>query len=277
MVFQVKMFNYFFGSDDRSTNYLKFLYNKNKDITVVTTKPVEAGRGKKLKPNDIELFCIKNSINIKYFNQNDIYEDLVKAFCISFKSIFSDKFLNNNKDIYNLHLSLLPKYKGPSPVESQILKGETKTGYTIFKINKYVDAGPVVFSKEMNLLETYYASDIYNLIFEDFINSYDEIINSTNPLENQNDPNETFTKKFEKNDLCINDDTNEVALKKIRAFDIIGPAYYVHNNKVFKIHKYALKSHGLDFKILDDYIYPIEITPEGKNRMPVVDYLRGIR
>ena len=44
------MFNYFFGSDERSINYLKFLHNKNKDITVVTTAPVEAGRGKQLKP-----------------------------------------------------------------------------------------------------------------------------------------------------------------------------------------------------------------------------------
>ena len=171
----------------------------------------------------------------------------------------------------------MPKYKGPSPVETQILNRETKTGYTIFKINKYVDDGPVVFSKEMNLLKTLYASDVYNLIFEDFISSYDEIINSTNHLENNNSINETFTKKFEKKDLCINDDTIEVALTKIRAFDIIGPAYYVHNNKVFKIHKYALETHGLDFKLLDGYIYPIEITPEGKNRMPVLDYLRGIR
>ena len=277
MVFQVKMFNYFFGSDERSINYLNFLYNKNKEIIVVTTAPVKAGRGKKLKPNDIELFCIKNNITFKYFNQNDRYEDMLNGFCVSFKSIFSDNFLYKNNDIYNLHLSLLPKYKGPSPVETQILNGENKTGYTIFKINKYVDAGPVMFSKEMNLLETHYASDIYNLIFEDFKNSYDEIINRSNTLEKQNDSNETFTTKFEKKDLCLNDDTIKLALIKIRAFDIIGPAYYVHDNKIFKIHKYALESCGLNFKLLDDYIYPIEITPEGKNRMPVEDYIRGIK
>ena len=271
------MFNYFFGSDVRSINYLKFLHNKNKDITVVTTMPAEAGRGRKLKPNDVELFSIENNINFKYFNQNDTYEDMVNALCVSFKSIFTDNFLNKNKDIYNLHLSILPKYKGPSPVETQILNRETKTGYTIFKINKYIDAGPVMYSKEMNLLKTHYASDVYKLIFDDFISSYDEIINSANQLINQNNTNETITRKFEKNDLCINDDTTEVALNKIRAFDIIGPAYYIQNNKIFKIHKYALETHGLDFKVLDGNIYPIEITPEGKNRMLVVDYLRGIR
>ena len=271
------MFNYFFGSDERSIDYLKFLHDKNKDITVVTTVPVKAGRGNKFKPNAIELFSIKNNINLKYFNQNDIYEDMVNAFCVSFKSIFSDNFLNNNQDIYNLHLSLLPKYKGPSPVETQILKGESKTGYTIFKINKYVDAGPVMFSNEMSLLETHYASDIYNLIFKDFISSYEEIINSANHLENQNNINDTFTKKFKKQDLCINADTIEVALNKIRAFDTIGPAYYVHNNKIFKIHKYAMESHGLDFKLSNGYVYPTEITPEGKSKMGVVDYVRGIK
>ena len=50
------MFNYFFGSDERGIDYLKFLHTKNKDITVVTTAPVKAGRGTKFKPNDIELF-----------------------------------------------------------------------------------------------------------------------------------------------------------------------------------------------------------------------------
>jgi len=38
-----------------------------------------------------------------------------------------------------------------------------------------------------------------------------------------------------------------------------------------------LESQGLDFKLLDGYVYPIEITPEGKNRMPVVDYVRGVK
>ena len=277
MDFQVTMFNYFFGSDERSINYLNLLNNKNRDITVVTTEPVKAGRGKKLKPNAIELFCIKNNINFKYFKQDDIYDDMLNAFCVSFKSIFSENFLKNNKNIYNLHLSLLPNYRGPSPVETQILNEETITGYTIFKIDKYVDAGPVMFTKEMNLRKYHYASDVYNLIYEDFASSYEKLINSSISLKNQNDNNEIITKKFEKKDLCINDDNIEEALKKIRAFDIIGPAFYIYNEKVFKIHKYALESQGLDFKLLDGYVYPIEITPEGKNRMPVEDYVRGIK
>ena len=277
MDFQVTMFNYFFGSDERSIDYLNLLNNKNRDITVVTTEPVKAGRGKKLKANAIELFCIKNNINFKYFKQDDIYDDMLNAFCVSFKSIFSENFLKNNKNIYNLHLSLLPNYRGPSPVETQILNEETITGYTIFKIDKYVDAGPIMFTKEMNLRKYHYASDVYNLIYEDFASSYEKLINSSISLKNQNDNNEIITKKFEKKDLCINDDNIEEALKKIRAFDIIGPAFYIYNEKVFKIHKYALESQGLDFKLLDGYVYPIEITPEGKNRMPVEDYVRGIK
>ena len=111
------------------------------------------------------------------------------ALCVSFKNIFSDNFLNNNNDIFNLHLSLLPKFKGPSPVESQILNGETITGYTIFKINKFVDDGPIMFSKEININDDLYASDMYNLIFNDFINSYDEITKDSISLERQSDTN----------------------------------------------------------------------------------------
>ena len=114
---------------------------------------------------------------------------------------------------------------------------------------------------------------------DDYLNgdSYDEITNDSISLERQSDTNESFTKKFVKKDLCINNNTIEEASKKIRAFDVIGPAYYVNNDIFFKIHKYAMESHGLEFKLKDGYIYPFEITPEGKNRMTVDDYVRGLK
>ena len=85
--------------------------------------------------------------------------------------------------------------------------------------------------------------------------------------------NATFTK----NDFCINDNNVETAERKIRAFDIIGPAYVIHNNKNIKIHKYTKENLGLEIKLTDGFIFPLEITPEGKNRMKVQDYVRGLR
>ena len=129
------MFNYFFGSDSRSLSYLKFLNDNTKNLSVVTTEPIKTGRGKNVKANIIENFCVENNIHFKYFNQNDTYEDMSNALCVSFKNIFSEEFLRMNNNIFNVHLSLLPKFKGPSPVETQILNDEVNIGYSIFKID----------------------------------------------------------------------------------------------------------------------------------------------
>ena len=83
------MFNYFFGSDSRSLSYLKFLNDNTKNLSVVTTEPIKTGRGKNVKANIIENFCVENNIHFKYFNQNDTYEDMSNALCVSFKNIFS--------------------------------------------------------------------------------------------------------------------------------------------------------------------------------------------
>ncbi len=271
------MFNYFFGSDTRSVSYLNFLYNNIKNLTVITTEPIKTGRGKKLKANIVESFCVENNINFKYFNQNDTYDDMSNGLCVSFKNIFHQNFLKNNNNIYNVHLSILPRFKGPSPVETQILKNEIDIGYSIFKIDENVDTGPLIFTNKIHHKNDLYASDIYELMYKDFTNSFSNIINNLNTEVFQDNDYESFTKKFNKSNFCINKDDVDTAQKKIRAFDVIGPAYAIHKNKNIKIHKYTNNNLGLEIKLKDGYVYPLEITPEGKKRMQVVDYIRGIK
>ena len=271
------MFNYFFGSDTRSISYLKFLYNNINNLTVITSEPMKTGRGKKLKANIVESFCAENNISFRYFNQNDTYDDMSNGLCVSFKNIFSQKFINNNNNIYNVHLSLLPRFKGPSPVETQILNNEVNIGYSIFKIDVNVDSGPLIFSNKIAYNSDLYASNIYELMFKDFTNSFNYIVKNLNAEQIQDNDNDSFTRKYNKSDFCINNDDVETAKKKIRAFDVIGPAYVIHKDKNIKIHKYTDNNLGLEIKLKDGYLFPLEITPEGRKRMTVEDYIRGIK
>ena len=86
------------------------------------------------------------------------------ALCVSFGKIFSESFINNNGPIYNIHLSLLPAYRGPSPVETSILMGEKLAGYSIFKIDKNIDAGNIVYQDTFNIHQDTYASDVYEKV-----------------------------------------------------------------------------------------------------------------
>ena len=273
------MFDHFISSDSRGLPYLSLLEELDKNIKVITTKPIKSGRGNKLKKNNIELFCIDKNINYEYFEPDKSYSDLDKALCVSFKNIFSKKFLNINKTIFNLHLSILPKYRGPSPIENTILNSEKFFGYTIFKINTGIDAGPILYQKKFESHENMYASDYYDVVLNHFkliINDTDKYLNKN--LIDQSTDNITKTNKFNKSDYCINNDDVLLAKLKIKAFNVIGPAYYNdQNNNLFKIHSYSEKSFGLEFKVNDGVIYPKEITPEGRSRMLVEDYLRGLR
>ena len=273
------MFDHFISSDSRGLPYLSLIEKFNKNIKVITTKPIKSGRGNKLKENKIELFCIDKKINYEYFDPDKTYSDLEKALCVSFRNIFNKNFLNINKSIFNLHLSMLPKYRGPSPIENTILNSDNFFGYTIFKINEEIDAGPILYQKKFESNESMYASDYYDVVLNHFkliINNPDRYLNEN--LINQSNKNISKTKKFNKNDYCINNDDVRSAKLKIKAFNVIGPAYFNdENNILFKIHSYSDENYGLEFKLNDGVIYPKEITPEGKSRMLVEDYLRGLR
>jgi methionyl-tRNA formyltransferase len=84
-----------------------------------------------------------------------------KGLCVSFGKIFSEAFLKNNNKIFNIHLSLLPSYRGPSPVENSILNGETTVGYTIFQIDNKIDTGNIVFQESFKIDNDTYASSFY--------------------------------------------------------------------------------------------------------------------
>ena len=61
-------FKYFFGSDSRSLPYLSTIHNFEKTIKVVTTPPIQKGRGKKLLYNPVEEYCRVNNIEFTYYS-----------------------------------------------------------------------------------------------------------------------------------------------------------------------------------------------------------------
>ena len=266
-------YKYFFGSDKRSVPYLNFLSKEIKELVVVTTKPKKSGRGNKLRTNPVENFCQNNNIIFKYFDDSEIYSDMDYGVCVSFGAIFNTDFINGNAPIFNIHLSRLPELRGPSPVESAILNGNTLFGYTIFKIVQEIDEGPILYQNDVEVLDNY-SSNVYEALLEDFIKSF-KSIDFKSPLLIQ-EGNVSVTSKFVKTDYMISkEDTIYEAKNKIKAFDILGPAYIQYDSKIIKIHKYTEDNSDFKYELKDGNLYLDEITPEGKNKMTANDYIRG--
>ena len=95
------------------------------------------------------------------------------------------------------------------------------------------------------------------------------------PLQIQ-EGNVSVTTKFVKTDYMISkEDTIYEAKNKIKAFDILGPAYIQYDSKIIKIHKYTEDNSDFKYELKDGNLYLDEITPEGKNKMTANDYIRG--
>ena len=286
-------YKYFFGSDNRSVPYLEVLIHSFDNLKVVTVEPKQTGRGRKLKLNPVEQYAVDNNIPYIYYSENQIFEDMEIGIVVSFQKIFSEKFLSRHKNLFNIHLSILPNLRGPSPVETALLNNYSETGFTIFKIDTEVDKGPIYFQEKIFLDDDYYASDIYQKAVDIF--SYKlfkifEILENKNfkprfqkfgsdkqILETmRNTDFQLHTYKFLKSDFDITDSSSSEAKLKIRAFNVIGPAYLKIGEEVLKIHSYINKNeHKIYLK--DDYIYPDMVTPSGKKKMHFSAYKRGLR
>ena len=162
-------YRYFFGSDSRSLPYLTVVRNERIPIKVVTTPPNVKGRGKKLQYNSVEDYCRNNDIEFIYYSHDDRYKDMEIGISASFSKIFNSDFLRNNNNIFNIHLSLLPKFRGPSPVEFSILNEEHITGFTVFKINEAIDTGRIIYQEDIEIKSTDYASDVYDKLDKLFL------------------------------------------------------------------------------------------------------------
>jgi methionyl-tRNA formyltransferase len=271
----VTKYKYFFGSDFRSIPYLTTLNNFEESIMVVTTEPVRSGRGNKLVVNPVEEFCNSNNIEFIYFSQDAVYKNMDIGISASFAKIFSSNFLKLNNNIFNIHLSLLPELRGPSPVENAILNNSTTTGFTIFRIDEDIDTGKIIYQLDVPISENDYASNIYERLSNSFNEKYKEIDFLSTGKEQPQNSSRTF--KFSKSDFNISEDTLLKAKTKIRAFNIMGPSFTSHKNKILKIHSYTEESNSEGIMYKEGVLYPEYVTPEGKNKMLFPDYLRGLK
>lgn len=267
-------YKYFFGSDSRSVQFLSILNNEYSSLVVVTLPPIKKGRGRKLTVNPVEEYCDKNNINFHYYEEDKYYDDMEFGIVASFAKIFTFEFLDRNAPLFNIHLSLLPKYRGPTPVETAVLNCDTETGYTVFNIDKDIDTGNIIFQNTINI-QGKYASEVYEMIYNLF--KEDILSIDFNSPGYKQPSSKSSTSKYYKDDFNITKSYLKEAKNKIKAFNLLGPAYVEFNNKIIKIHSYSDEESESRIKLLDGFIYPLQVTPEGKRVMSFKDYLRGLK
>lgn len=206
------------------------------------------------------------------------------AIVAAFGMIFTKEILDIPKyGFLNIHASLLPKWRGASPIQSAILAGDRETGITIMLINEKMDEGPILSQREFPTSlpadATHQALQAGNLQFLKLAEKLSEIgaqllietvpkwINGEIKLQEQDHSKATYTKKIIKEDGLIDwNESPEIIERKIRAFTPWPGTYTFSNGKRLIVTQGELKNNAL--KIL-------RVKPEGKKEMSFSDYLKG--
>lgn len=153
----------FFGSPASALPSLKKLLESNHSIEFIITQPDKpSGRGKKVFPPPVKKIALDQ--NIPVYQPEKIRKDAealkkIKKIqpdlnvVVAYGQIIPSSIIYLPKyNSINVHFSLLPKYRGASPVRWAILKGERKTGITIFELNEKMDEGDILTQEEFEIL-----------------------------------------------------------------------------------------------------------------------------
>ena len=272
----------FFGTPDYvlpilTTIHKKYVTGPGKSpiVAVVTQSPKPTGRKQILNYSPVDKWAHEHKIPI-YYKSNDIIKENLDAdlgVCASFGEIIPELVINYFKfGILNIHPSLLPKYRGVSPVPEALKNGDTKTGITIIKMDEKMDHGPIVVQSKEEVFPDDTGESLRTRLFQ---KSVDILIETIEPylkgkikLKEQNHNEAIFTKILTKQDGFLElTGCDPVSTERfIRAMQPWPGAWTLIDGKRLKI----LQEHLENEKLVLD-----EVQLEGKNPVTYQQFKEG--
>lgn len=278
----------FFGSDEFSIEVLKTIIESGqKPLAIITVPPKPVGRKKIITPPPITFFAEENGINVIYAeNLSDdsfinTYNNLGAEIAVvaSFGKIIPETVLNIPKyKTFNVHPSLLPKWRGATPIEHTILNDDI-AGVTIIRLDNKMDHGEIALQEEFSLDNPDNEPMLYNELRDKLSNIggklilslFSNIKNESIKLTPQRHSDATYTKKLSKQDgeIILTHGPKE-NLRKIRAFSNWPGTYFTITKNGKKLRVIIKKAH------IEDGLLKIDtVIPEGKSEMDFASFERG--
>ncbi|MFO7446390.1 MAG: methionyl-tRNA formyltransferase [Ignavibacteriaceae bacterium] len=291
----------FMGTPDFAVPSLKKLYESRHEIAAIVTAPdKERGRGQKVSFTPVKEFALEKNIPIlqpeKLKDENFIIR--LKAFnphlfvVVAFRILPKEVFTIPVKGSFNLHASLLPKYRGAAPIQWAIINGEKVTGVTTFSLEEKVDTGNIYLQEKLTIKD----SDDFGTVHDKLsLLGADVVLDTVNLIESDNfilKPQDNISSspapKITKETGIINWNNSAGSIHNlIRGLSPFPGAYFYHNGMQIKIYR---------TKITDTQLNPgeirqtkkeliigtgeksleiLELQKEGKKRLTTEEFLRG--
>lgn len=241
----------FLGSSDFSVLSLKRLIENGHKILAVVCQPDKPkGRGNKVEFSSVKKLAIENNIPVYQFQKIraegvEILKDLQPELLVvvSYGQILSQEIIDiGSKGIINIHASLLPKYRGASPIITAVLNGERKTGVTIMRVVKAVDAGNMLMKAELEIDENETGGELADRLSrlgaDLLITAIKKMESNEMVEEEQNENQATFTKMIQKEDAKLDFSKSAWELKnQVRAFNPTPIAFFKYGEEKIKVYE----------------------------------------
>lgn len=286
----------FFGTEDFSARFLTALIDAGYNIAAVVTKPdTKKGRGHHLAEPLVKTIAKTHGIEVWQPQKlSEITERItalspVTGILVSYGKIIPESIINLfTPGIINVHPSLLPRYRGPSPIESAILNGDDDTGVSIMQLIKAMDAGPVYSQATLPLAGTETKPELYETLGElgvtELLRVLPNILDGSLQPTAQDETAATYCQLLSKEDGILNPATQTAieAERRTRAFIgfpktrlLLGDHSYI----ITKAHVSPQAATELDRQFADSNYLTIDelIAPNSGKNLTCEAFLRGYK
>ncbi|MCL1862926.1 MAG: methionyl-tRNA formyltransferase [Defluviitaleaceae bacterium] len=281
------------------------------DVVAVCTQPDRpAGRGHKLAASPVKEAAVSQGIpvlqpgTLRLSEAKEIRTQLASfgadIFVVAAYGLLLPKgvLAMPKHGCINVHASLLPKYRGASPLQAALLNGDTETGITIQQMDVGLDTGDIILQKKLPIETEDMLPQLHDkmaeLGAEALVEALTAIENGTASHIPQDEALATHCKTIKKTDGLIDwSDTSKNIINKTRALQPWPGCYSIHNGEVLKIHQASYTTdipqslppgtvltkndNGIAIKTGDGMVFITELQAVGKKRMDAATFLRGYK
>jgi methionyl-tRNA formyltransferase len=296
----------FMGTPDFAIPSLEILLKHKYHISGVVTAPDKPrGRGQHVSESPVKAFALQHSLRVlqpESLKNPDFIAQISEPkpdlfVVVAFRILPPEVFTVPRFGSFNLHASLLPKYRGAAPINWAILNGEKESGVTTFFLDKSVDTGNIILQARVAITETMNAGELHDalsVVGAEIVLHTVRLIETGKADPHTQDPALASPAPKIFNDDCHidwNQSTDRI-YNFVRGLSPYPAAWTNHNGKVLKIYSTErIKSPGHGLKAgdvvvagsqlcvatADAAIRIVEIQLEGKKRMSAEEFLRGYK
>lgn len=299
----------FFGTPEFAVESLDAIIKNGFNVVGVVTMPDKiAGRGHKQYQSDVKRYAVEHNLKVlqpEKLKSEDFHNELRGLdadlfIVIAFRMLPREVWQMPRLGTFNLHASLLPKYRGAAPINRAVMNGDTETGVTTFFLKHEIDTGDMIMQRKVDILPEENVGDVHDKLMHlgasMVVETIQSIIDGTLTTTPQPDGEFTPAPKIFKEDCKIDWSKNAVSIhNQVRGLSPYPAAWTIieeESGKPLECKIYATKPtdescEGIECGTIkkvgkqlmtataDKWIEISELQPAGKKRMEASAFLLG--